>query len=756
MSTTQKASLVPRISPRQIVEMANNAAEEFDLRQFLNFFWRKWRFIGAVTLAVVFFVVLFLANATPRYTASAQLLLDPQRDETPGTEAPLSALTLDQTTTDSQVTVMRSNILLRRVVESQKLVSDQEFGVEPDTGPTIFARIRQSIVGYFVEDAATTEPRPRDQAIPPEVLAAIEHLRKALTVERVGRTYVISVSVTSVDQFKAARLANAVADAFIVDKLEARYASAQRATSWLSDRLEQLRTQLRTSEEAVANYRAEHGLFHTGQNATLNEQQLSELNAKLVAARAEAAEKKAKYDQVLALRTNGGSAAALPDVLRSQVITQLRGQEADVSRREADLVARYHDGHPAVVNVRAERRDIESALGAEIARIASNLKSEYDVAKAGADALEASIREVGGASNADDRVNVGLNELERTAFVNKTLFEDFLSRAKISQERSTFEVRDARLITQATPPAVPSYPPKTLTVAIGLVAGFLLGSGGAVAVEMLNQGFTTPREVEERLDLPVLASIKRLSAGDLTVDRATLHMARFLYAKPMSRYAEAIRSARTGIQMTDVDNVPKVIQVTSAIPNEGKSAISMSLAFSAAATSTQKVAIVDADFRHPTLTRMFGLERGLGVVDVLLGLAEIETIAHVDQQTGVHVYGGGSKTKNPPDLLSSERMRLFLETLRERYDYIVVDTPPVGPVIDAAVLSHLADKVLFIVQWGKTAREIVADAVRQMPGDRKVAGVVLNFVNEKEARKYGKYAYSYYYGGRYYKSYYVE
>ena len=315
-----------RINPREIVQMANNAAEEFDLRQFINFFWRKWKFIAGVALAVLFADILFLANATPRYTASAQLLLDPQRDQAPGTEALVSALTLDQVAIDSQVTVLRSNILLRRVVESQKLVVDPEFGEAADTGPTIFARVRQSVLGYFAPEAPSSnvDPRSKDQAIPPDILRAIQHLRGALTVERVGRTYVISVSVTSVDQYKAARLANAVADAFIVDKLEARYASAQRATSWLSDRLEELRKQLREFEEAVANFRAENGLFHTGQNVTLNEQQLSELNAKLVTARAEAAEKRAKYEQLVALQTNGRSAQALPDVLRSTVISQLR------------------------------------------------------------------------------------------------------------------------------------------------------------------------------------------------------------------------------------------------------------------------------------------------------------------------------------------------------------------------------------------------------------------------------------------------
>lgn len=757
MSTTRKAAAVSKPGPRDIVQIANQAAEEFELRHFLDFFWRKWKFIATVTLACLCAIILFLANATPRYTASAQLLLDPQQDQAPGADAVASALSLDQFAVDSQVTVLRSNVLLRRVVESQKLVADSEFGVAADTGPTIFARVQQSILGLFVQDTPkSNEGSRRDQAIPADILAAIQHLRNALAVERVGRTYVINVSVRSTDPYKAARLANAVADAFIVDRLEARYASAQRATAWLGDRLEELRKQLRESEDAVAVFKAEHRLFRTGQNVTINEQQLSELNAKLVTARAEAAEKRAKYDQLQALRTNGRSAQALPDVLRSTVISQLRAQEAEVSRREADLTARYSDRHPAVVNVRAERRNIEQALDAETSRIAANLKNEYDVAKAGADALEASLREAGGANSVDERVNVRLRELERIAFVNKTLFEDFLSRAKITQERSTFEVREARLITQATPPDIPSFPPKMLALAIGLVGGLLLGSGGALAVEMLHQGFTTPREVEEKLDLPVLASIKRMSAGELTVERKALPLARFVVARPMSRFAEAIRAIRTGIQMTDVDHTPKVIQVTSAIPGEGKTSISLAIAFSAGALSGQKVALVDCDLRHPSVSHFFGLEKASGVVDFLLGTAAIDAITHVDERTGVHVFCAGSKTQNPPDLLGSERMRAFVGFLRANYDHVVLDTPPVGPVVDASVVSALADKTLFVIHWGKTARELVADAVRQIPGERKLAGIVLNFVNESEARKYGKYAYSYYYGAQYYKSYYSE
>jgi capsular exopolysaccharide synthesis family protein len=450
------------------------------------------------------------------------------------------------------------------------------------------------------------------------------------------------------------------------------------------------------------------------------------------------------------LRISGGNAQAQQDVLRSPVISQLRAQEGAVSQREAELVARYDDRHPAVVSVRAELRNIERALLAEVGRIAANVQSEWEVAQAGANALEASLREVGKATSADDRVNVRLRELERVALVNKTLFEDFLPRAKITEGRSTFEVREARLISQATPPSTPSYPSDIFTIAFGLVAGLALGAGAAATVEGLSQGFTAPREIEEKLDLPVLASIKRMSAEELSVGGIKLQMPRFLVAKPRSQFAEAIRSIRTGVQMTDVDRAPKVIQLTSAIPGEGKTMVSTSIAV-AAALAGQKVALVDGDFRHPSVTRFFGLEASPGVVDVLLGNLDLSTITHVDE-TGVHVFGSGSNTHSPPDLLGSSRMRGLIDSLRCNYDLVVIDTPPIGPVIDAAMLASIADRTIFVVHWGRTARDLVGDAVRQIPGKKKIAGVVLNFVNEREVRKHGKYAD----GSRYYKSYYLE
>ena len=250
---------------------------------------------------------------------------------------------------------------------------------------------------------------------------------------------------------RAAQLANAVADAYVVDQLDARLESAKRASGWLSDRLVELRQQLRDSEEAVAKFRKEHGLTRSGPTVALNEQQLADLNSKLIAARTDAAEKKARVDFLADLAAGKKTLDSLPDSMTStsSVMGALRAKLADASQRQADLLARYNSRHPAVVNVEAEKRDIERSIAAETQRMAQTVKSEYALAKARLDAMEQAMREATGQGGLDNDDAVRLRELERTAAVNKTLFEDFLQKAKITDEQSTFRARDVRVIMPA-------------------------------------------------------------------------------------------------------------------------------------------------------------------------------------------------------------------------------------------------------------------------------------------------------------------
>lgn len=485
--------------------------DETDLRHVVDFIWRRWKLIAVTALGTVLLALIAMLAVTPRYTATALVLLEPRKENIFGSESIIPDLNLDAGNVDSQISVVKSINLLRRVVAKEKLTADADFGKAEKPG--LAGLLKQLVFGQG------THADP--DWLPDATRRAIDALSASLDVKRVGRTYVLSISVTLADPRKAVRIANAVADAYVVDRLDARYEAAKRAATWLTERMEGLRAQLQKSEKAVADFRLDNNLTTTTSEGkiTVSEQQLSELNAKLVAARAETAEKRAKYEQAQEVKGKGGNLEAIPDVVRSDVIANLRKLEAEVTRKEADLGARYSASHPAVVNSRAERRDIERNIAAEVARIIANMKNDFEVAKAREESLQLSLDRMTGQEGGDSDVGVRLRELERVNTANKTLFENFLSRAKITQEQSSFEEREARIISPAVVPGAPSFPNKVLVLAVALVAGIGLGVGGSVALDMLNAGFSTPREVEAVLGRPVLAVVPLLADADRRIER---------------------------------------------------------------------------------------------------------------------------------------------------------------------------------------------------------------------------------------------
>jgi capsular exopolysaccharide synthesis family protein len=725
--------MLNRLSPISSYE-AGEVEQRLDLHEILSFVWRQWKFIAAIVAVVMLIGVVSLLRQTPLYTATAQVLLERQREKAPGVEAILTDVALDYAMIESQIAIMRSSVFLRRVVQNEGLV------------------------GQPVSDADDSQRGAAgtgSQSIPDSEMGVIESLKGALSVSRlVQQGHVLAISVTSPDPMKAARLANAVADAYLLDKLDTRFEAAKRASAWLSDRLVDLRKQLRESEEAVAKFRADNGLFQSG-NVTLNQQQLSELNAKLVDARADVAQKKAQVELLDSIQAKGGNLQNVPDISNAGALPALRQQAATLSQQQSELMARYGATHPLVVNVRAQQSDVERAIATETRRLVASRKNEYDLAQSRVTSLEQSLREATGQTSIDDTTAIRLRELERTAAVNKSLFEDFLQRAKITQEQSTFEAHEARVISPALPPGAPSSPRKGQYMAINLLIGLFVGVGAAIAKEMLNAGFTTPKQIEDLLGLPVLASVNRMGPDDLRVDGKVVPISHYPAVRPLSRYSEAIRALRSGIQMTDVDHPPKVIQLTSTVPGEGKTTIALSIAGSAA-NSGLKVLVIDADLRHPSASRVLNVHKERGLVDLLLGQVDVQEVLRLNDEDRYWVLPAGNKTQNPPDLLGSERMKSLVAGFRQTFDMIIIDTPPAGPVIDPVVVSQLSDKIVLIVRWAVTPRELVKQCVQQLSGHRKIAGIAFNHVDENQAQKYGKYAYSYYYGSRYYKKYYTE
>jgi capsular exopolysaccharide synthesis family protein len=335
------------------------------------------------------------------------------------------------------------------------------------------------------------------------------------------------------------------------------------------------------------------------------------------------------------------------------------------------------------------------------------------------------------------------------------LFEDFLKQAKITQANASFEPQDARIITPAVAPGLPSSPNRASFMGEAIILGLLGGLGGSFLKEKLRRGFVTPRELEGQIGLPVLASIQRLGNRDLRIGRKISRIYELPFSKPGDRYSESIRSLRSSLQIMVADDRPRVIQVTSATPGEGKTTISLSMAVSAAATL--KVLLIDADLRRSSATHAFKLEQAPGLVDVLLGEIAVPDALQYSEQLKHWMLPAGKRITNSVDLLGSEKMKQLLLDLKRDFDLIIVDTPPSGLVIDPVVVSHICDKILYVVRWGTTPRELVKQSVNVLSSEHhKIGGITLNMVDEKKARKYGRNSDPYYYASRHHKNYYAR
>lgn len=736
----------------QLEPSVEEADDTIALPDIIGFLHRRWTFIAAITGVFVLTALFLSLVLTKQYTATTQILIDAKQQSLLGRDSIVAEGVLSDTAgIDSQISVIKSSELLRRVVEANKLETDPDFGLAAELGQ--LARFRGALVGFvkaLMGSAASVDEEVRDDW-PPEILRAVGRLKEAIDIRRQGRTYVVDIAVTLPNARKAAKIANAVADAYIVDKMQTRFDQARRAADWLADRIKVMADEVRSAEQAVAAFRTKHNLLETAKGGTLGEQQMADLNSQLISLRAEVAEKRAKYEQAKALVASKGNIEAIPDVLRSSVISNLRGQAAQVTTREADLLARYGRSHPQVVNVQAERRDVERQIRQEVERVIANLKNEYDVVQSREASLANSLGVISGQTGVDNKISVELRELERKATAARTLYESFLSRAKVAEEEATLTDRDARVISPAMVPGAASFPRPSLFLALGLALGIAIGAIGGIGLELLAPGFISPKQVEEALGLPVLSSIPVLGEEQRRVNGSVVPVPRYIMSNPLSHVSEAVRSLRTGVQMSNVDAPPKVIQVTSALPSEGKSTLAVSLALSAAA-SGQRVLLIDGDLRHPSTSQFFGLVNKPGLVECLVADNDPADVLHRDPESGLHVLPAGGKTHHPPDLLGSERMRRLVQNAVANFDYVVIDTPPLAPVVDAAVISHLVDRIIFTVAWKRTPREAILQALKNSSLRlHKVAGVAFNMIDERGMTTYGRYGY---YGSKYYGHYY--
>ena len=512
-----------------------------DLTAQYNTLRRRWKGILATLVAMLIGAIVLLALLTPRYTESTQILFDPRKQNVYQYQAAATlGLAIDTGSVESEVTLIQSFNVLRRVVEKLSLDTSPEFGAAASSG----------LLSLFSSRSGPREESAVDSRMTAPQLLAVRRLRDSVTARRVGLTYVVEIGATAQDPLLAARIADAVAQAYLIEQLEARFEVSKRASGWFTELLVSLREQLQESERKVADFRAQYGLVETQQGGAIDKQQVSELSAQLVLARAQTAERHAKFEQAERVTRGGGTGAAVTEVLQSQLISNLRTQEADVARREAELAAKYASNHPQLVNLRAEHADIRRGVADEIQRIISNFKNEYEVAQKREQSLEQSLARYTNVATQNDAEKVQLRDLEREFQSNRVLYESFLNHAKEARENTTIETSDSRVITPAIVPTTASFPRMGVFLGVASMLGLIAGVGLAFLLDYIENGFMTAEQIEALTDLPVLSVLPELGARDFTREGIT-SIPDYVARKPLTRLNTqgAIRQSVNSIKL---------------------------------------------------------------------------------------------------------------------------------------------------------------------------------------------------------------
>lgn len=737
-----------------------------DIKAILATVRRRFRVIFGFAFLVLGLVTATTLSQTPLYTASSQILLEQNDDQLVGLEALISGAPIDSTAVDTEVQLLVSRGVLGAVVDRLDLTEDSEFN-PPPVAPTIFTYLNpKSWLGALKKGKESTPDLallPGEELGSPEREKAIRALRDRVDVSRSGRTHLLNVAFTSESPRKAARIANAISEAYIDQQVQGKVDAVVRANEWLSRRAEELRVELEVAESRAAEYRAQAGLTDTG-GSTLNEQQLSEINAQLIIARSDLAGRQVRLERVRALVREGGDVSVVAEALDSPTIASLRMEQAEVVRRRAELDSQLGAKHPTMIKVDQELRDVEAQIRAEVDRIIASLTNEVSIVRERVRSLERSLRrlEVENSSNNQDLVR--LRQLQREAEAKRALYEAFLSRSMETYEASQLEEADARIVTVAEVPSTRSSPMVARSLIQALVLGGALGVGIAFGIEFFDRGLRTTGEIERATSLPVLASVPSMAKSDLKLKKNLVQSERLeLYdiitKKPLSPFAEAWRNLSAAVTMSDVDSPPKSVVITSSLPGEGKTTSSLCFARDLA-RSGKRVVLVDCDLRKATLTgalkNMKWFRRQMkegtaklqgGLVEVMTHEVNIEDVLVADPEENLVYLPLVKKPSNPSAILTSQSFKILLQELREEFDFVVIDSAPTLPVVDTKILSRLVDSTVFVVRWQETPKEAVQSALRELTrGGASVPGVLLTQVDMKKQRLYGYSDGGYYYG----------
>ncbi len=691
---------------RGVQPVAPPADDEIDLGALFGTLWR-----GKLWIALCGLIALVAGGyyayglATPVYTTTASVALESRQEQIVDIESVMSGLSGDQVTINTEVEVLRSRRLIGKVVDDLNLVADPEFNATLREVPLLSLGgisdvVRENILGQTLSDDLRSDQAIRDAVIN----AALEQI----SVSNVRQSYVFNISVVTEDPAKSALIANRLAELYVEDQIVLKFEKTAEATAWLTERVAELQIELETTESELKAFSSNTDLISPEGLVALN-RQLKDLRDRQTNTVEAAAANRARVEELNdALASN--DRARMAEVANDPALDRLIATGATAAapqqfqERFADVVARA-----TLERDRSEAQ--QQAIALTISEISESIETQSDEL-------------------------VALQQLQREAEASRLIYEFFLSRLKETSVQQGLQQAESRILSYAVVPNKPSAPRTGIILALSLIVGGLGGSGLVLLREFAQNTFRTAEDLEAQTGFAVVGQIPIVPA------RSRKKLLQYLQDKPNSAVAEAFRNLRTSLLLANLDKHPKVIMSTSSVPGEGKTTQSLALALNLTGLG-KKVLLIEGDIRRRVMNTYFDVPEKQGFLSVMLG--EIPLEAALTQLPGMNfdvLFGDKSQT-NAADIFSSDRFGAFLDTLRERYDYIIIDTPPVLAVADARIIGRWVDTTVYTVQWDKTSYRQVIEGLKSFDQvNVKVAGLVLGQISPRGMKRYG-YADSY-------------
>lgn len=699
----------------------------------LRHYWRvlmlhKWSIAG-LSAVVTLLTVMVVFSMKPVYQASTTVLIESEQAKVLSIEDVYGLNTSNKEYYLTQFEILKSRDLAERVI--RRLNLDTHVLFDP----------RQQEAGFSLRslipvDSGDDTP-PTEREIFDSVVAAFT---AGLSISPVRKTQLVKINYQSTDRELAARIANTFADVYIESHLEAKLSVTKKAADWLSNRLGDLRATLHESEGRLQDYREEAELVDVKGVQTFDAEELEQLTSRFAEVKKLRSESETIYHQVQALGGNPSAEQlmAIPSVLRHQLVQRLKESQAEADRKVAELSRRYGPKHPKMIAANSEAEVALKELRRQVVRVGAGIATDFRMADRTEQDLKQQLANAKKRFQGVNRKEFKLRELEREVDTNRHLYDMFLTRAKETDETGGMQAAHARVVDPAVPPRLPIKPKKKLIVLLAMVASGMFGVVVAFLLDALNNTVRTPDDVEEKLHASLLGFLPFVKTN-----KSEQAFEGFL-SDSKSNFAESIRTIRTGLMLSAIDEPHKITVITSSVPNEGKSTVSLNLA--EAVGQMEKVLLIDADMRRPTLAKTLSLPRNApGLSNLVAGTAEFKECVHKLGDTTVDILTSGLVPGNPLELLSSKRFAQVLEKLNERYDRIIIDSAPTHAVSDAMILSTFADALVYVVKADDTAAPLAAKGIKRLKEvGAPITGVVLNKVDVEKSSSYGSYYAGYY------------